>query len=448
LPTQVPTVAPTPSGTPVPTHWEQAGTMSVARDEPHAIALADGSVLVVGNDQTAEIRGASGTWSRIASLDKPRTNFSLVALRDGRAMVVGGMNDIDQSYLSALIFDPAAPGKGWIHASGLLHTARTDPSAVVLADGRVLVAGGYFRVAPEYGSLPSGGIVLASLRGPVADVAPPNVGAAMATAELFDPATQEWTETGPMAYARYAAAATLLADGRVLVVGSGCPGIKGGGVTVDGNACATAEIYDSTTGRFTLAGSLPDLDLTPYDFPHPWGDSLPAGTAAFGGALVPLPDGGAALIGRDSSWGFDGTAIRSFRFDASHDSWRQLGDAYLSIPIRSEGSSPFDTPEWVFVTENVIPRIQPLVAVLPDGRVLVAGGEGTPSTTSAQLYDPNDDSWANLPPMPEVRAAGAAVTLPDGSILVVGGHRLEDSQSGFERFSLNSAIRLVIGSSE
>ncbi len=435
------------SATPRPTQWDQAGTMTVARDAPHAIALADGRVLVVGNDQGVEIGDPStGTWTAVASLDKPRTNFAMVLLSDGRAMVVGGMNDIDQSYLSALFFDPAAPDEGWVMAEGLLHTARTDPAAVVLRDGRVLVAGGYFRIAPD-GRAPAAGALLASYRQPdtrsgvLTDVSPPLVGAAMATAELFDPVTGQWTETAPMRYARYGAAATLLADGRVLVVGSQCPAY-GGEVTVDQGACASAEVYDPASGRFTLTGSLPELDLTGYDFAHSR-DAMPDPPPRFMGTLVPLPDGGAVLMGKHGSEHYGATVVRSYRFDVDDGSWRQIGDVYLSwsFPMGEPRPQPFETV-------NVLPRFRPLVAQLEDGRIVVAGGDGmgwSPSTTAtAGLYDPDGDSWTTLPEMPEARAAGAAVTLADGSILVVGGHCTQASESGDETVSLATVDRLVV----
>ena len=77
-----------------------------------------------------------------------------------------------------------------------------------------------------------------------------------------------------------------------------------------------------------------------------------------------------------------------------------------------------------------VPRWNAFVARLPDGRVLVAGGEGhmfedptpTPTNRSAELYDPTTDTWASLPDMPEARAGGAALDLIDGSVLLVGGH--------------------------
>jgi hypothetical protein len=424
--------------------------MTVARDAPHAIALADGRVLVVGNDQGAEIGDPSnGAWTAVASLNKPRTNFAMVLLTDGRAMVVGGMNDIDQSYLSAVLFDPAAPDEGWVMADGLLHTARTDPAAVVLRDGRVLVAGGYFRVAPD-GRVPADGALLASYRQPdtrsgvLTDISPPLVGAAMATTELFDPVTGQWTETGPMSYARYDAAATLLADGRVLVVGSQCPAY-GGEVTVDQGACASAEIYDPTTGRFALTGTLPELDVSGYDYPFSH-DSIADPPPDFMGTLVPLPDGGAVLIGKyGSSAKGTGTVIRSYRFDVADGSWRQIGDVYAAF-----ASYMGPTPPEPFETDGVLPRVRPLVAQLEDGRVVMAGGDGmgwSPLTTATgRLYDPDDDSWTDLPQMPEARAAGAAVTLADGSILVVGGHRTQAPESGDEhnRISLATVDRLVV----
>ncbi len=74
--------------------------------------------------------------------------------------------------------------------------------------------------------------------------------ATLATAELFDPATGAFSPTGSMTEPRYGATATLLPDGRVLVVA----GYKVEGETLE--ALATAELFDPETGRFSPAGSL------------------------------------------------------------------------------------------------------------------------------------------------------------------------------------------------
>src|SRR5262249_10603431 len=73
-------------------------------------------------------------------------------------------------------------------------------------------------------------------------------GKMLSSCELFDPANGTWRVNGNLNTPRQRHTATLLTDGKILVVGGGEP-IKG---RYDG----TTELYDPTSGKWTLTGSL------------------------------------------------------------------------------------------------------------------------------------------------------------------------------------------------
>ncbi len=376
-----PTASPSTSGA----MWEAAGDLIIGRSRTNVVALGDGSILVVGFDNVCSPGGAwpesaltelgdplGQVWSEAESLPTPRDRFALAPLSDGRALVTGGTTEQTDtgptSYSSTYLFDPA--DGSWSRA-GLLNTARSDPAHAVLADGRVLVAGGYFAdppVVPEVRVLDS--------------------------AELFDPATGEWSPTGALLVARYGASAVTLTDGRVLVVG-GWPTAENGPAPLYGGPhrpLASAEIYDPATGRWSAAG---ELDLARTDF-----------------VLVALADGGALVAGGNvrpdpdpSSFANEPTATVE-RFDPAASIWSPTGDMALAAADRTG-------------------------IRLPDGRVLVAGGDLTVQqpdfershglTADAELYDPEAGTWAPTTPMPHPRSDASAVLLEDGSVLLLGG---------------------------
>src|SRR5262245_6388002 len=109
----------------------------------------------------------------------------------------------------------AAPGE-WDY-TGSLNNARYLHTATLLADGKVLVAGGRI---PD---------------------------ASLTSAELYDPATGKWTPTASLTTGRYLHAETLLPDRRVMVTG---------GNSLAVGILASCEIYDPATSLWTTTGSL------------------------------------------------------------------------------------------------------------------------------------------------------------------------------------------------
>ncbi len=437
LPSQQPTPSatapPTPTPEPVPASWATADPMPEGLDLPQAVKLADGRVLVVGqrsrkpaNEMARPVATiallsdpTTGKWHRAGGLGELRANYALVALQDGRALVIGGNGATGKALDTTMAFDPTT--RVWSKAAKM-STPRAVAAAALLADGRVLVTGGHTALKSDlpggrtepatalaaYHPPPSG----APSQPPLADIIPNTKVKALATAELFDPTTGTWSPTGPMRFPRSGALATTLSDGRVLVVGSVSQ--EGFPIWPDDRALTTAELYDPTAGTFTSAGKLPavpkvrgvDRDLLDG---QPW----QAGT------LVALPEGDAALVGRMTSEYNTSGVTRSFRFDSAGSSWSEIGEPWIKVSI--DGTDAIQVADGPDIGGAA-------VVALADGRVLVAGGGASqpqmdsPLLATARIYDPATDRWMKGPKLPKARTMATAVRLDDGSVLVFGGY--------------------------
>ncbi len=129
--------------------------------------------------------------------------------------------------LASLILTHAisAQTPGAFSATASMTIPRVWHTATLLSNGKVLIAGGVQTVTDQTGDY---------------------INLVTATAELYDPATGAFTPTGSMSMGRYWHAATLLADGRVLITG---------GQTSQTQTTNTAEIYDPATGSFNADGA-------------------------------------------------------------------------------------------------------------------------------------------------------------------------------------------------
>ena len=233
----IPTPSLTPTASPTPTHgFTATGSMVEARWGATATLLPNGLVLIAGGWASgntlasAELYDpATGKFTATGSMTTARDEDTATLLPNGLVLIAGGCRSScspGNALASAELYDPAT---GSFTATGSMTTVRILDTATLLPNGLVLIAGGDYPYHSD-----NGGFSLDSL----------------ASAELYDPATGRFTATGSMATARAGETATLLPNGQVLVAG-GCRSSCS-----PGNALASAELYDPATGKFTATGSM------------------------------------------------------------------------------------------------------------------------------------------------------------------------------------------------
>jgi len=243
----------------------------------------------------------------------------------------------------------------------LSSTRLFDPAANTWANGPELPIGRYAHTATL---LPDGTVLLAGGRassgGPLA---------VEWAAVTYDPAAGTVTATGPMQQRRSHHTATLMQDGRVLVTGG--RGIAGQA------ALSGAEIYDPATRTWAAALAMPSQKSR-----H---------TATL------LPNGRVLVVG-----GYDNGEART-------------RSAHLYNPVSNTWNAADMPPE-------ASPYAGHTATLLPDGRVLVAGGAlGGSQDAATQLFDPATNDWARGPDIGAFRFSPAAAPLPGGSVLIAGG---------------------------
>jgi hypothetical protein len=296
-----------------------------------AIASAGTATVTVTNGGTLNTANfsinaqLSVQFTPTGNMTVPRANSTATLLPDGRVLIVGG----EQSGTTAELYNPAT---GTFQAS----SANIVGTPLLLNNGELLVLG--------------------------------------TGAELYDPKTDSTTPTGHLLVDQGIYAATVLGNGKALVLGT-----------------HDAEIYDPVTGSFASAG--------PY-------------AAALGNLLttaITLADGRVLVLGSNPPQLFD-PATNSFSTTGSLSATGLYGMDLYSATL------------------------------LKDGRVLVAGGMGDWRTAAAVLYDPKTGTFTTTGSMNDARDAHAAALLADGHVLILGGDGWACSATGcYFSGSLSSA---------
>ena len=340
--------------------------------------------------------------------------------------------------LKEIDMEAAAQAEAFLVNSGPLNYARNGYTTTLLTNGQELIVGGYLHTE----------ILTVSNRH-------------LSGAELNDPVTGKWKETGAMNTTRDSHTATLLLDGKVLVAG---------GTDSKGVALSSAEVYDPTIGKWTMTRPLnsarfyhtsalqPDgtvmvagghngsdrlEDTEIYD---PAKGAWTAGTTITnllpvvhsGHTATTLANGKVLIAGGDAA----GSAER---YDPTTGMWTKTGAlktaraGHTETLLRSgkvlitggNGSGFYlstaelydpATGAWTNTGALTINSIGHTATLLPNAKVLVAGGQGDRGHVArAELYDPATGKWMPTGPLITPRASHTATLLRNGKVLVTGG---------------------------
>jgi len=316
----------------------------------------------------------TASWTATGNLNTARSGHTAILLRNGKVLVAGGNGPTCELY------DPVT--RTWSQ-TGSLNAARGGHTATLLPNGQVLVAGGFASQIP------------------------------LNSAELYDPTTGVWRLTGSFNAIRWSGPTTLLLNGQVLAVGS------------SGTEEAVAELYDPMTGTWHVTGT-PQFSLSP-------------------GHTVLLPSG--KVLGVDEGTPWDYGDLPTEIYDPTTGQWSSSGYLGLfwapTVTLLQNGkvlatgllgannptqAALYDVSKGTWSMTGSLSTYRHYggytATLLLDGQVLVAGGSEYPSfepTPFEELYDPNTGTWTRTSPLITDRQYHTATLLQDGKVLVAGG---------------------------
>jgi len=337
--------------------------MNAARYSATATLLANGKVLIAGGlgcitsfgepctspatlSSTELYNTATNAFAAAVStplMNTARENATATLLPNGQVLIAGGDDGaVGSGFSSTELYDPVS--NTFAASTPVMNTTRTGATATLLPNGKVLIAGGTNDLD---------GVILNST-------------------ELYDPATNTFAGSTPsMNTGRYLATAALLPNGKVLIAGGAL-------------GPSSAELYDPVANTF--AASTPSMN-----------------TGRESATATLLPNGKVLIAG--------GIADTTY-----------LSSTELYDPVTDTFAASAATPVM-----NTARRYAS-ATLLPNGKVLIAGGDGPPGAppgtilSSTELYDPATNTFAlSRPAMNYLRDGPTATLLPNGKVLIAGG---------------------------
>ncbi len=372
------------------------GVISIANN---ALSLIEPTVTVTQSITTTDygVAGFSSLvntsyWSSAAPMNVARAFSAVTTLQNGSVFVAGGYaGEVANSSIStAEMYNPHT-NKWTLVAPMLVGTA--GARAATLSNGDVLVAGG----------LGNSGV--------------------LTTCQLYDPSTNTWALTGNLSEATFDEQIVTLNNGNILVVGGDFSGGENNATQIYNPSIGTWSnaapqplaradmiVVKLPNGNVLVAGGhtafAPTLLSTIYDpTTNTWNATSPLMVPGGDSGGVLLHNGAVLMVGgytpyNDSENTFQYLYTTQL-FNPSSDKWTMTGD--LNFPRGEIGLS---------------------TVVLPNGEVLVPGGNYQPETgqSTAELYNPSTGTWSMAGVMSVPRGSGAmAIVLDTGYVLVFGG---------------------------
>lgn len=296
-----------------------------------------------------------------------------VELNNGKVLLIGGADASGAVINACELYDPAT--NSYSPAASMV-TPRILHAACRLADGRVMVAGGTSTLQPD---------VIAAISNVLSSV------------EIYNPTTNTWSAGPALGGARLAPALTLLPNNQVMVSG----GVQVGflfGVPISAASTTAVQRWNPATNTWAN------------------GPNMSQARAGHHYNQVRLDDGRILMTG--------GTNVPS------------LLNATAAAPINGAELYNPATNSWATFNMSQA-RTLHSANVLADGRVAICGGaQGTltapVSIDGVEVFDPSNNTWSIKPALNSPRAGHAAAMLPDGTLVLFGGQGASTTVASIE----------------
>jgi hypothetical protein len=238
---------------------------------------------------------------------------------------------------------------------------------------------------------------------------------------IYNPTTSTWTRMANMSYARWYPTTTTMPDGRVLAIS---------GYINPSQMADVPEIYNPANNTWTaLTGATLNVPMYSFMYVLPNGTVLNAGPSRTTRVLNVATQSW-TTIGNSPMTGHSAVMYQPGRVMKSGE----LGDPDRPSILANTGTAVLDmnqaNPAWRSVAPMAFPRAYHNLTLLPDGNVLVTGGETTTNGQNvpgavypAELWNPQTETWTTMAAMQRPRMYhSTALLLPDGRVLSAGGY--------------------------